>query len=279
MQIIFLDTPEAKLIISEILVKKPIVLAGSGISTLKSLTENDTENDICLPSGSEFTSGMFDYLFPPDFLGDNSHVTELLSKQWQNVVFENLLESCPDHPKLRRIIKRIFIKAKPNSIHKCIVDSFIKEDFSGLITTNYDLCFDDLFKYCEVERIVTKKDSKSINPLVEKLYFKIHGSVDDTDGETLVFALSHESLLDSGKQELLDKMIQNNSLLIVGYSGSDFEICPKLLEIPIETVFWNLRGEKYNIEYFMNKLSINAKKFLEKKDGYFLVGDIKDLFL
>jgi SIR2-like domain len=272
MQIIFLDAPEAKQIVDKILEAKPIVLAGSGISTFKSLTGNDT----CLPSGKEFTEDMFDYLLPPDFFGYNLYMIKILREQWQNVVFENLLESCPDYDKLRRIIKKSFIKAEPNQIHKCISDIFIKGDFSGLITTNYDQCFDNLLKNHDVERVVIKEDYDLVKQPFENLYFKIHGSIDDTDGKTLVFALHQEGFLKEWKREFLPKMIQTNSLFIVGYSGSDFEICPELLKLPIETVFWNLTGK--NKEQFMNKLNFNTNEFLKKKDGYFLVGDMKVLF-
>jgi len=103
----------------------------------------------------------------------------------------------------------------------------------------------------------------------ERIYFKIHGSADDRNGETLVFALSQESRLPEWKRALLYRIFkQHPFLLIIGYSGSDFEICPELSSMPIEHIFWNIRGDEP---------SLNAKRLSQYKTIHFLKGDMRDL--
>jgi len=41
------------------------------------------------------------------------------------------------------------------------------------------------------------------------------------------------------KQELLKKLIENRVLLVIGYSGFDFEVCPEIARISVESVVWN----------------------------------------
>ena len=137
---------------------------------------------------------------------------------------------------------------------------------------------DNQLKVFNVKPIVVEDAFKKINLLDNNLYFKIHGSVDiDIDGKNLIFALHHEGLLNPWKRELLAKMVRDKSLLIVGYSGLDFDICPLLLETQLKTVFWYVRGE--NVDEVMNKLSPNALEFYKQKNGYFIVGKMRDLFL
>lgn len=63
-------------------------------------------------------------------------------------------------------------------------------------------------------------------------------------------------------------MVKGRSLLIIGYSGLDFEICPEILKMPVKNIFWNLRNFKEN------QISPNARRFLKEMPGYFLIGDM-----
>jgi hypothetical protein len=63
-------------------------------------------------------------------------------------------------------------------------------------------------------------------------------------------------------------MVKGRSLLIIGYSGLDFEICPEILKMPVKNIFWNLRNFKEN------QISPNARRFLKEMSGYFLIGDM-----
>ncbi|WP_440955386.1 SIR2 family protein [Methanosarcina sp. Mfa9] len=270
MKIISLDTPEAEPIISQLLQNPPVLLAGSGISGW---------DPTCLPMGKDFTKNMFDLLFPPHFLGSNPDLSESLNALWKNVPFENLLECCPNNQKLVLIIKRVFEIDISNPIHKIIADALIDGKFRGIVTPNYDICLDKLLPEEKgIKRIVTENDFQSIGSTIKKYYFKIHGSADDKEGETLVYSLSRESCLPNWKRNLLLDMIKGNSLLIVGYSGLDFEICPEILKMPVTNVLWNVREEIDTLEDIETKLSPNASLLSKEMQGYFLVGDMQTLF-
>jgi len=261
MQVVYLETPEVERIISQLLIEPPVIITGSAISGWE---------PTCLPVGMDFTKSMFNLLFPSDFLGNDLHLIEHLDILWRNVPFELLLERCPNHQRLIPIIKRSFQIDKFNPIHEAIAEAFIRGKLRGVITTNYDLCLDKLLTNVkDIAKVVTEDDYKSVDVTTKRIYFKIHGSTDDKKGETLVWALSHENYLPDWKRELLLDMIKGKSLLIIGYSGLDFEICPEILKLPVKNIFWNILKEK--------NMSPNARRFLKEIPGYFLVGDMKIL--
>ena len=260
MKEVYLDTLEAKDIISQLLSDPPVILAGSAISGWE---------PTCLPVGADFTKDMFDLLFPLHFLGNISHLIGHLKVLFEKVPFEHLLERCPYHQKLTPIIKHVFQIDRFNPVHEAIAEAFIKGTVQGVITTNYDLCLDKLLvNATNIIKVVTKEDSKLVDA-TKKVYFKIHGSADDKDGETLRWALSHESYLEPWKREILLNMIKDKFLLIIGYSGLDFEICPEILKMPVKNVYWNIFREE--------DMSPNARRFLKEKTGYFLFGDMRIL--
>lgn len=243
MEIIYLEDPKAKSIISKYLANHPLILVGSAISAWEPTR---------LPVGEDFTKGMFNLLFPSHFLGNNDRnmvkeLSESLYDLLVKVPFEHLLERCPNHKKLTPIIKRCFAIDRFNHIHEAIAEALIDEKFQGIITTNYDLCLDKLLANNPIiPRVVEKNDFQSVNVKTQRVYFKIHGSADDKEGETLVWALSHESYLPDWKRKLLSAMIAGRSLLIIGYSGRDFEICPEILKMHAKNIFWNWNiQEKY----------------------------------
>ena len=261
MKQIYLETPEAERIISQLLTEPPVILAGSAISLWE---------PTCLPVGADFTKSMFDLLVPSHFLGNDSRLIKHLYSLWEKVPFEHLLERCPDHQKVTPIIKKSFRIDRFNPVHEAIAEAFIRRKFQGVITTNYDLCLDKLLVNVKnITKVIAKDDFQSVDVTTKGVYFKIHGSADDKDGETLVWALSHESYLPDWKRKLLLDMIKGNSLLIIGYSGLDFEICPEILKMPVKNIFWNILEEKDQ--------SPNARRFLKEMPGHFLVGDMQIL--
>ncbi len=254
MNVVRIESPEIKSIVSQIKAEQPVVLAGSGISHWA---------PTCLPPGRDVAKSMYNLLIPLLCLDDEKELIELLQNDlWKKIPFENVMERCPIHQKLTPIIKERFLINRFNTVHKIITDASVKGIFSGIITTNYDLCFDELLRSTGIVKITKKKD-------ISRLYFKIHGSADDTAGETLVYALNHEKYLEPWKRGLLSLMLSGQSLFIIGYSGLDFELCPEMLKIPLKTVFWNIFEEK--------DMSPNAYRFSKEKSGSFLVGDMVEL--
>lgn len=279
MKILTLHTKDANLFLSNLKQEGLVVLAGSAISCWEPSS---------LFSGHQFTQEMFNLLFTPSFLKNNANDEEItiLKEFFEAVPFEHLLERYPNGKKLAHILKSYFSIDRFNRIHEVLAKGLIHGTIKGVITTNYDLCFDKVLRlnssstnskpYTQFKRVITVEDHKNVKYNIEdaRIYFKIHGSADDNSGETLVFTLTHESLLPKWKREILWQVLQNNSLLIIGYSGTDFEICPEIERIPLKQIIWNWRQTDTKS---LNFPSNNAERILRNKSGTALIGDMKEL--
>ena len=261
------DLTDSKL--RELLGASPVtVLVGSGISIW------DPTN---LPSGKAFSNGIFRGLFlegsgeVEDPLGDE------LEKVFNNIPFENVMEQCPEPAELTRWLKQIYTTSRYNSIHKILAQALIEGAVSSIITTNYDCCLDQAITESvrsvravttSPKRIVHKDDVDSFDHL-DGCYFKIHGSADDTSGESLVFRLGHEGALRQWKQALLHRLLRKRTLLVIGYSGLDFEICPEMPLAKPHQIIWNFRS--------LEDISPSARAVMEQVPGYIVIGDMRTL--
>lgn len=297
-KVIEIDSKEGEKIMQQILSKPPVVLVGAAISMW---------NPTNLPFGSKISNQMFDLLFPKSlfkqeeykkcksiikdyFLGserkkneNEEENTENKKKSILGLPFEVIFEGCPkkSKQKLVSIFKKAFSIRECNPVHKALRDHLLSDGFPAIITTNYDLCLDEVLDVSdshpvssEVVRVIEKQDiEQSQIHNKKKIYFKLHGSVDDAEGRSLVFSLRQERRLPEWKKRLLYKLFKRHqSLLVIGYSGSDFEICPELFskKSPLKKIFWNIREVP----------SINAKRFAGRKDHIntlFLEGDMRKL--
>jgi hypothetical protein len=273
-EIVDLKSEKGEQAVQKILSNCPVILIGSGVSMWQPTD---------LLTGNEFVDQLFDLIFPESFLNDDPRTKPIVEENFKGCYhkdlpgfpFEVLFEGCPRKEKITPIFKNIFSTEKFNPIHEALAEHFLSGGFSAVITTNYDLCLDSLFGFTDtaevsdIARIVTQDDFDSDKITERRIYFKIHGSADDMRGETLVFALSQESRLPKWKRELLYKIFEQHPvLLILGYSGSDFEICPELSAMPVELIFWNTRSDK---------ISLNARRLSEYKKVQFLKGDMRNL--
>ncbi len=265
-----LRSAQGNLVLSQLKRDPPVVLCGSAISGFAPTS---------LPTGGGFTKGMFRLLFPHAILAGRGQLAKFLEEFFERVPFEHLLQRCPNQDMLREIIKEAFLIDRYNPTHGALAKGLVTGTISALITTNYDLCLDKVLGvnpklsisklYPDVLRVVTENDAKRANRTNVKIYFKIHGTSDDFKGETLVFSLTHESYLPEWKRQVLGSIIKARPLLIIGYSGKDFEICPELARMQIKQIIWNQRDH--------NHLTSNAQRLLRIKKGVFLEGDMLDL--
>jgi len=279
-EIINLESEKGTQIIQNILSDPPVVLVGAAISMWSPTN---------LPLGGKISHQLFDLLFPESFLKKNKNTREIIEdyftgnekKDILGLPFEVIFEGCPKESKrkLVSIFKKVFSTGEYNPVHEALGKHFLLGGFPAIITTNYDLCLDELLGFTDLKpispdilRIVTENDFEIDKLKNKKIYFKIHGSVDDKRGETLVFSLRQERRLPEWKKRLLYKLFRKHqSLLIIGYSGSDFEICPELFssESPLKKIIWNVR--KYKLP------NVNVKRFKDLKNTVFLKGDMRDL--
>jgi len=249
-----------------------VILLGSGISIW------DPTN---LPTGKAFGAGIFRALFNYSGRLKDPFGSGELEKLFSRIPFENVMEKCPEPVQLVALLTQIYNLTRYNNIHRLVAESLITGKLSSIITTNYDCCIDKaLADLCgcpvgtvmgPVTRIFTETPFTS-PPFRrararEPVYFKIHGSADDTTGQSLVFRLRHESSLPSWKRSLLKSIVQDRTLLVVGYSGLDFEICPEISSLKPSRVFWNVLCE--------SDITPNARRVADENAGEIIVGDMR----
>ena len=218
-------------------------LLGSGISLW------DPTN---LPTGEQLTNEIFDLLFR----GEAGEIDDPLGEKklkdyFQEVPFENIMERCPETDTLRNLVKELFLATRPNPVHEVFAESVLNGSLESIITTNYDCCLEMALAEklrCAVGPVmgpicrIVKPEEVPADP--KRVYFKIHGSSDDLAGETLVFRLQQEAALPPWKRSLLRSLLEGRTLLVIGYSGRDFEICPEIPLAKTHQVIWNSRPGK-----------------------------------
>lgn len=188
----------------------------------------------------------------------------------KNIPFEYLCERCPNPKKLRRLLPSIFYPAKYNKVHQ-VITRLIRNGIVGfLITTNYDTCLELAIGAGKLNVITRRRDIKAIDKR-KKILFKIHGSASPGLENTMVYRLSREGELPKWKSELLQRSIAGRTLLVMGYSGSDFEITPQLaLTKPLGT-YWITR---HNPNRQPIHITNNANQVLDINNGVYLKGDL-----
>jgi hypothetical protein len=244
--------------------QKITVIAGSGISIWKPTN---------LPSGISVGQSLFRVLFEqiPE-LANHSAGLEPLFRQ---LPFENIMEACPENALLRQLLKQLYNTRRYNSIHELLAQLITAKTLNGAITTNYDCCLEEALTDAarnaasnQVTRVVTETDALNLL-LGQQVLFKIHGTADDVAGESLVFQLGQEGALPSWKRSLLHRITDASTLLIIGYSGLDFDICPNLRELNVNQIVWNYRSE--------TEITHNARDVMQAKTGQIVIGDMREL--
>ena len=199
-----------------------------------------------------------------------------LGKDLDDLPFEAVMHCYPNRRAIRPIIQKLFCEKKPNSIHRCLFSSLQSGMAKGLITTNYDLAFDSL---AEVDPgAVTVFDRQSFDsylklgsgsPSPPKVYFKIHGTAAPGAEETIVCDLQAEGWLDPWKRDLLLEVVRDRTLIVIGYSGRDFDICPELVNSARQAHTVWLQPRR-------GALQPNAQRVLRERRGVVVEGDLVD---
>jgi hypothetical protein len=262
-QKIELRTNNGDIFIHELQKSAPVLLIGSPISEYI---------PTLLPSGRSFSDALFDSLFYKDIFQPDPNSFGILKKLFMATPFEHLLDLCPSSESIENFILNLYNSDKTNPFHKIIVEAFAKGKISALITTNYDLCLDkELEQYNFSYKKVTS-ENEAVDCLRSNLpvYFKIHGSASGDTSDKPIFTLKREAYLPLGKKLLLEKLISGRKLILVAYSGLDFDICPTINHIQGVQIIWNT--------YTSEIPSTNANRLLENKQGIQLIGDMKFLF-
>lgn len=204
----------------ELLNSSPVLLVGSAISQFPPTN---------LVSGFSFTEQLYDYIFFEDIFKNG--IYDWLREEFNQLPFEAVMECFPLPNILPIIIKNIFQTEVTNKLHDYLGKNLANGRFSSIITPNYDLCIDSILKKEFFSNVVkTIGDTEHLdyhNPI----FFKIHGSAENGFESTLIFTLNQEGRLLDWKVDLLRNLLKNKILIVIGYSGRDFDICPLIAEI------------------------------------------------
>lgn len=219
--------------------RKICVLFGSYISTW---SPTNTISGMQLSSSlrSMIFEGKDGNLIEPSI--DRSYLEELYKK----LPFEVINSHCPNKKAINRIIEILYQVENPNLIHALFAELLNSKRIDSIITTNYDLCFERAIKTIgerEEQKIncITNNNDKYVAGI--PTFFKLHGSANQP--ETMVYDLSQEGFLEGWKRPILHELIKDKNLLIIGYSGIDFDICQEVSVGKPYQVIWNFLNKEF----------------------------------
>lgn len=249
---------------------RPALLVGSAVSIF---------GPTSLPNGKWVTDDLLKWLASSEGMAQSW--PKWLIADAKQLPFEALWEAYPDQEKLPAIICRMYgnIHVEPNALHSAIARGVAEGVFSSLITTNYDLAFDNYFAKQKVPActIVSEKEGTDWmkGGALTAPYWKIHGTARIEYKQTIVANLALERRMDDWKRKLLGRLVEGRTVIFLGYSGRDFDICPELtcLKESFDAV-WLAQAPKegQSLEPNANRSRIIAKK----PTGRVVLGDLYD---
>jgi hypothetical protein len=213
---------------------RPVFLVGSFVSVFQPTG---------LPTGTSISEAFWDFIFGNGY-------PDWLKNDFVRVPFESVMDCYPDPNAISGITRKLFDVTTPNAVHEALSTGLINGTVAGIITTNYDRAFEACLLGCpDVTTVATCADVRQYrNSSASRMCFKIHRTAKPGLEKTLICSLRDEGRLKSWKRQLLFELLQRHPLVIVGYSGRDFDICPELAEstIPFEVV--SLQPSRRNVQ-------------------------------
>lgn len=210
------------------------VLIGSGLSS---------DRRSGLPAGAQVGQAVMRTIMA-DFVGYEPKEFEAFWQYAWITPFEQIFNDYPSEQHLRSTFACTYGSAKTNPFYERLADCVRAGHISAIVTTNYDLCIEAALEKQKIPYTVVV-DEKTLIPSDHLPVFKIHGSADAP--ASLVVNLKHEGMLPSWKAELFQQLCAHRPVYVMGYSGSDFDICPHLFGIAPSTLYWLVRPSKDGI--------------------------------
>ena len=195
-----------------------------------------------IPTGAQVRDSLLGLLFR-----DQIREWELSGlRHWLNLIpFETINEFAPSSVGLDEFYAEHLATSRPNELHKQLSHLAVSRRVAALISTNYD---------CGVEAAAGV--SSALFPIVDPSQlvppgaiplFKVHGCT--TKPSTLVYRLRQEATLPEEKERYLHSFLAGRTLVVVGYSGIDFEICPVIAASQAVQIIWCYRAGSSPKEY------------------------------
>jgi SIR2-like domain len=183
-----------------------------------------------------------------------------------SVIFENYFRYYEHSVNLSMLVVH-------NDLHISIAKMISTGIVSNVVTTNYDCCLEHAFAHHSLKKptpIVKQRDRlKAANGNI----FKIHGCA--ARKGTPVFSMRQENSMPAWKRRKLVSLI-GDRMIVVGYSGLDFEICPELYQIQLKQIVWIARPD--DKDHKVPDLKPNARKVIAKFANSFVIcGDMREL--
>ena len=173
---------------------------------------------------------------------------------------------------VKQFLVRNLASGTSNKIHSTLAGCLAASPpaASAIVTTNYDTLIEQCWTPAAREntRIFEERQLDSWSPALPPL-FKIHGSIDEP--RTVVSSLSAERALPPWKRDLLKELIHGKTVVVFGYSGFDFDICPLLLKAGASRFYWNLHGQNADV-------SLDARRILGFPSTVAMCGDAVPFF-
>jgi hypothetical protein len=259
-----LSTPDGDSLIDNLRSSGFVALIGSAVSMFEPAN---------LPSGLAVTNALATLLAAPV----RSH-RRTIEKLIQNCAFEHILESCPERERIGDNLMDFYGAGRPNTLHELIAALTKDGIIRHVITTNYDTCIEQAFNTAGVayDLVLSESDSKTFSG--RPIIFKVHGcagadlSRGPNSPRSMIYTLAGEGILPRWKRDLLGSLLAGSSLLVCGYSGLDFELCPEIATRR-PRVIWNARPNRSG----MPELRDNATRVVEETNGTILCADMTDL--
>lgn len=203
------------------------VLIGSGVSRFAPTG---------LPTGKQFTQGVVEALFPDFKLTLSSRDRQRLVTAMELLPLEVVMHRCPSERLAAEIVASLFASSRANCVHQGIAELVAADRVHSVVTTNYDLALDSALTTCgwPIPRVVEEGDVQSSQ---DGVYFKIHGCA--RSAASLVYSLRTETRLPRWKRDVLATCIADRPLVILGYSGHDFDVAPEIALHRPRSVIWN----------------------------------------
>jgi hypothetical protein len=235
-----------------------VFFAGSLVSTF---------NPTSLPIGTHITEGFWNFIFGEAW-------PRWLKEDFEYLPFEALMQCHPARDSLRVIVRQMFQDAQANLIHEKLVAGLLNGTIKAVITTNYDTAFEACTaEGSGVTTITTCAEAKAYQAIAPPAHpgaiFKIHGTARAGLESTLVYDLEGEGRILPWKRDLLLGLVAGRTVIALGYSGRDFDICPELADANASEVVWLQRKP--------DDLQPNAERVLDKQPrGLLMVGELLD---
>ena len=254
-----IDSDEGRRVAAELRAAGEItVLVGSAISSFEPSG---------IPMGGKFSAAISAHL------AEKSANADTLKNVLWETAFEHIMERCPAPEVVRRELSLALHDTPPNDVHTAFARLTEAHVVRHIVTTNYDTGLENAFEKCcpalHVAYVRRRNEARGLRGDEPHVLFKIHGCARSYLSRTIVFRLRDEAELPAWKRDLLGALVRDRALLVAGYSGMDFEICPELARMGASRVVW--------LTFRETDLNANSRAVIDRTGATVLVGDVQRL--